>query len=155
MLSSVLSPKTSAILAIAGLLLAGTFMLGGGHRATSSPPPLKMESSGLLLRTASQEQLDVLTTGLRSGLNVASAYAIKSTRHGRAWYVGARLEDGGRDEGVAVWLITGPKAHPIHPYSVDREAQDASVWPAGEKSRASTSPIDQEALALRRALRPQ
>jgi len=97
--------------------------------------------------------MDVVTTGLRSDLDVASAYAIKSTRHGRAWYVGARLEDGGKGEGVAVWLITGPKGHPIHPYSVDREAQDASVWPAGETSRVSTSPIDREALALRRALR--
>ena len=145
--------KTPGIVVAVGLLLAGVLAVGGGHRATSSPPRSEIEASGFLLRTASPEQVDVLSTGLDSGLNVASAYAIKSTRHEQAWYVGARLAKGGKDVVVAVWLLTGPKDAPRHLYSVDREAQATSVWPSGATHRAAPSPVDQEALALRDALR--
>jgi hypothetical protein len=146
--------SSPAEIAVFVLLLLGTVLvIGGGHNATSSPPPPKIAPSGLLLRTPSPEQLEALSTGLEPGLEIKEAYAIKSTRHSRAWYVGAQLERAGRTEEIAVWLATGPNAHPEHLYSVDREAQDASAWPDGSSHRVSTSSIDQEALALRRVLR--
>lgn len=139
--------------ALAALIVVGVLAIGGGHLASSSPPPPAVAPSGLFLQTPSSEQLEALSLGLDSDLKIEDAYAIKSTRHSRAWYVGAHLKRAGRTADVAVWLITGPSSHPRHLYSVDREAQDASAWPAGSTHRASTSSIDQEAIALRHALR--
>ncbi len=144
------SPAETAALAV--LIVAGALAIGGGHLASSSPPPPKVAPAGLFLQTPSSEQLEALSTGLDSDLKIEDAYAIKSTRHSRAWYVGVHLKRTGRTANVAVWLVTGPRSHPRHLYSVDREARDASAWPAGSTHRASTSSVDQEAVALRRAL---
>lgn len=152
MSTSVLFYRGVETSAVAILLLVGVLAFGGGTLASSSPPP-KVALSGLLLQTASPEQLEALSTGLAPGLKIGTAHAIKSTRHDRAWYVGVHLKRAGKAEEIAVWLVTGSKTAPQHLYSVDREAQDASAWPTGSVHRVSTSSVDQEALALRSALR--
>jgi hypothetical protein len=136
----------------AALLLLGLLALQG-QLATSSLPPPEVGPSGLLLHPASADQTDVLSAGLRPGVRIEAVSAIESTRHERAWYVGARVRGLGPSTQVAVWLVTGPKAHPDLLYSVGRAARAASVWPAGGEGGASVSPADPEALALFSALK--
>lgn len=135
------------------------FLLGGTvhwqtQRATSSPPPPEVGASGFFLQAASAEQIRALATGLKGGRTVEAAYAIESTRHPQAWYVGGRIQGPGREETLAVWLITGPRDHPALLYSADSVAREISAWPEGKK-RSPTSAVVRETVVLTNVLRYQ
>lgn len=102
---------------------------------------------------ASPEQIRHIQGALGEEYPISKGLAVRSRRYPGWYYVGASFYAKGVGQQVGVWIISGPKDKPGSMFSVDGFASEFSGMGEASRTKLGASSLDEEARALKAALK--